>query len=438
MAHYQLSAELDYATLQLSVEEKISIPNPTSQELTTLSLVVPPNFRWNVFQLLEISWAGDQPVDNYSLQGIRLDIPVEKAWFPGERRELYLKYRISLPVINSLEGYGPNPFGYSTDVNQQVKQVNVVDWYPFLPPFQEESGWVIHQPTVYGEYLVYPTADFDVSLKVVNASRDLVVAASARDQAGRDGYRYHLEGGRNFVFSISPHYKVMEKNVNGTEVLGYIFPLYEEAGRAAFQTTVDALRLFSNRFHPYDQPTLTMVQADFDHGMEYEGLYFLNRSFFNHYDGSPASFLVAIAAHETAHQWWFGLVGNDPALEPWMDEAICTYSELLYFEEYYPDAVEWWWGNRVNYYQPQGVIDRSVYETKGYLDYRDSTYLRGAQFWDELRGAVGEEGFYLFLQAYAERFAGEFATGDDFFALLQEYAGSDVDEVLPDYFERFP
>ncbi len=436
-ASYHLTAKLDYATYQLRVTEQITVSNPSSQELTKLSLVVPPNRQQNVFHLQEISWTEGQTIDKYTLQGIRLDIPIEEAWFPGESRALSLTYQISLPVINSLKGVGPSPFGYSQN-DGVLMQINIVDWYPFVPPYREGEGWIIHEPWYYGEYLVYPTADFEVSLQVVNSPQDLVVAASAGDEGTGDEHRYHLEEGRNFVLSISPHYQVLEKEVQGTTVLGYTFPFYEDAGKAAFQATVDALKLYEDIFHPYHQSTLTMVQADFDHGMEYEGLYFLNRSFFNTYNGSPADLLVTIAAHETAHQWWYGMVGNDQALEPWIDESICTYSELLYFEAYHEEAVDWWWANRVNYFQPQGVIDRSIYETTSYLDYRDSTYLRGAQFWADLREAVGDEVLFDFLAAYAENFSGQIATGDDFFTLLREFTGSEGEDVIKTYFEKIP
>jgi aminopeptidase N len=30
--------------------------------------------------------------------------------------------------------------------------------------------------------------------------------------------------------------------------------------------------------------------------------------------------------HEVAHQWWFGIVGNDEFNEPWLDEAMAEYA----------------------------------------------------------------------------------------------------------------
>lgn len=37
----------------------------------------------------------------------------------------------------------------------------------------------------------------------------------------------------------------------------------------------------------------------------------------------------ATASHEVAHQWFYGLVGDDQARDPWLDEAFATYAEAL-------------------------------------------------------------------------------------------------------------
>jgi aminopeptidase N len=170
-----------------------------------------------------------------------------------------------------------------------------------------------------------------------------------------------------------------------------------------------------------------MVQADFNHGVEYEGMYFLSRGFFDSYSGSEQSYLVSIAVHETAHQWWYGQVANDQALEPWLDEALCTFSELAYYEQLHPESVAWWWAVRVDFYQPYGRLDRSIYGftdyADQYLEYRNATYLQGAKFLSQLKSVMGEEAFYGFLRDYAAQYRNKIATTEDFFALL----GDDLD-----------
>ena len=36
-----------------------------------------------------------------------------------------------------------------------------------------------------------------------------------------------------------------------------------------------------------------------------------------------------VAVHETAHQWFYGMVGDSQALHAWLDEAFASYAEQL-------------------------------------------------------------------------------------------------------------
>ena len=117
---------------------------------------------------------------------------------------------------------------------------------------------------------------------------------------------------------------------------------------AILNAAVRAVGLFEAKFGAYPYGSLSIVQADLNDGQEYDGLVFLATKFYNEYDGSARSNLVAIGVHEIAHQWWFGLVGSDQAMEPWLDEAMAVYSEALFYKYIYPNSSDWWWNFRVN------------------------------------------------------------------------------------------
>jgi aminopeptidase N len=322
------------------------------------------------------------------------------------------------------------PFGHTS------RQINLTDWYPFVPPYIDGQGWLVHNTWFYGEHLVYPMADFEVELRLENAPAVTLIAASALDQGDNQVHRYRLRSGRSFVLSISPEYRVLHAEVDGVHLFGYHFPLDAQAGEIAFQAAVDAFKLYSQLFGAYPYESLSLVQADFKHGMEYQGLVFVSKGFYNAYQDSPESFLVALAAHETAHQWWYGLVGNDPALEPWLDEALCTYSEHLFYEHYYPESLGWWKYARLAYYEPQGWVDISIYDAGGYRPYRDAVYLRGAQFLGELRLRMGDEAFFAFLQDYVARYSNQLASAGDFFELVAEHSNANLTWTLEQYFQH--
>ncbi len=427
---YTISATLDYAWRYLTVAQDVLIPNTSTDTLAELTLVVQPNWRPDTFNLTNISWKDGTPITTYTLDGIRLRVLLLDPFEPGETLQLSLAYEINIPPLLTSEDFGPNPFGYTH------RQTNLTDWYPFVPPYIDGEGWLVHNPWYYGEHLVYPAADFDVTIQLTNAPPKTIIAASALDRGDGDLHRYRLEGARNFVLSVSPEYRVFQEQVGDTTVLGYAFPYDVVPGEAAFKTTVKALALYNQLFGPYPFDGMTMIQADFEHGMEYSGLYFLSKAFYSIYDGTPSSYLVTIAAHETAHQWWYGLVGNDQALEPWLDEALCTYSEKLFYENLHPASLGWWEYTRVAYYEPTGWVDSTIYNTPGYRPYRDAVYLNGALFLDELRALVGEAAFYSFLRDYTARNTGKLAVGDDFFTILREHSAADWSALLVKYFDN--
>ena len=55
---------------------------------------------------------------------------------------------------------------------------------------------------------------------------------------------------------------------------------------------------------------------------------------------------------------------------------------------------------------------------------------------DELRGRMGDEAFFAFLQEYVVRFSQGIATGDGFFALVSEYSDADLGWTLEQYFQK--
>lgn len=433
---YALDVEFYYDQRSGRVEEQIIYTNNTGENLPDLRLMVALYAYRDAFRLKGLWWLGGPldglPVENPVLQNIQVIIPLQQPLQPGQSAGLRLMYEFYLPAQSAVGGERPLPIGYTH------RQANLVDWYPFIPPYQPGAGWLAFPPSYYGEHLSYDVSDFVVNLRLDSGRIDLVVAASAPAQQDGEWLRYRRESARTFALSIGHEYLSESARVGGTTVTSYFFPFNEEAGRRVLQTTRESLELYGELFGQYPHESLAVVEADFYDGMEYDGLYFLSRAFYNVHAGDPGDYLVAIAAHETAHQWWYGLVGNDQAYEPWLDEALCTYSEHIYYEHYYPEALDWWWQYRIAYYRPSGWIDTSVYNPEDtlqtYQDYRNAVYLNGAYFLDDLRRLVGDEAFFAFLKDYAVQYTHQIATGDDFFILLEQYTQADLTPLYDKYF----
>jgi hypothetical protein len=428
--HYELTAELDYYQHRLSVEERITYPNNSSEPIPDLVLIIEPARYPGVFQLNRIAWGAGEAMLDYTREIGYLHIPLEQPLGPDESVELIISYDLFLPSPSPSYYGRPVPFGYSS------RQTNLVDWYPFIPPYVTGQGWLVHDAGSFGEHLVYESADFEVNIHLSDSQTPLVIAASAPARVEDGWHHYKMEAARNFVWSVSDQYVMTTTTVDSIAVLGYYFAANARAGEAALQATAEALGLYNDLYGPYPRQSLSVVEADFLDGMEYDGLFFLSKGFYNLYSGGPADYLTAIAVHETAHQWWYSAVANDQALEPWLDEALSTYSERLYYERIHPQGLDWWWTYRIHYYQPRGWVDGSIYNPEGYLAYRDAIYLNGALFLEDLRELLGDESFFPLLRSYSDKYTRQIVTADNFFALLGDFSQEDITPLLDKYFQH--
>lgn len=425
---YKIDAVLDYYSKQIEVDQTIQVRD-WLDGIHEMALVIEVNRYTNGFELhtLEVDHTA---VKEYSLDGNQLRFNLPENLIDSGSAEIHLTYTVYLPQIPPpSEFYKPQPYGY-TD-----RQVNLVDWYAFVPPMDENKDWIIHKPPIFGEAMVYPAADYEINLTIENYSLPLIVAASSPAEQNNNTYSFSLKAARTFAISISPYYSVVESKVNGISVRSYAFNGYENQNRMALQNAAEALALFSELYGPLPLKSVSIVQADFLDGMEYDGLYFVSKAFYDLYDGTVQGYLSLITVHEMAHQWWFGVVGNDQALEPWLDEGFATFGELQYIERFYPELEDWWWSYRVNYYDPKGPIDLSIYDYSSFEAYRNAVYLRGALFLNDIRAEIGDEAFDRAMRQYYEGNQHKIAHKEDFIAAFEKASKRPSEELLRQYFE---
>ncbi len=417
--NYILYTTLDFNAHTLSIDETIRYYNNTGISLSDIVLSVQPNRYGNTFILNSIN-QDNAALTTYSLNSQRLTLNLPQALQAGTATTLTLNFNLKLPTKAST-----GLFGY--DFNQ----VNLVDWYPFVVPYI--NGWVLHDPSYFGEHLVYDSSDIEVNLKT---GTDVVIAASAPAEQNGEWTRYRLYGARTFTLSASDEFLVAESTAGSVVIRSYYFDGYQSAGNGILSAAVDAVNTYESNFAPYPYQTLAIVEADIHDGQECDGLVFLATDFYAQYNGTSRSNLITIGVHEIAHQWWFGLVGNDQATEPWLDEALATYSERIFYENNYPANISWWWQFRVDYFKPGGYVDSSVYAPSSQRGYVNAVYLNGAHFIDDLRERVGYGNFAKFLKTYATRYAHGHVTSADFFSTLRETINVDFSDLITKYFSQ--
>jgi hypothetical protein len=420
---YTLSVMLDFAGHVLSADETIGYLNSTGETLNSLVLDVEPNLWKNCFVPGSMTVNG-QAVSRVTFNGDRLEIPLVASLPPDGTLNLFLHFDLHLPAADVYHIFGYN-----------VYQTNLVDWYPFIVPYVAGQGWMLHPPANVGEHLTYDMEIFDMTLHLTNPNVQAVIAASAPGEKISYGWRYRLVNVRSFAFSVSNDFKTASTRINGVTVKSYFFESENAQGQTVLDEVGKALTTFDTLIGPDPYSSLSIVESPFYDGMEYDGLFFLSRDYYTAANGTVLNNLIDIAVHETAHQWWFGSVGNDQAMEPWLDEALATYSERLFYEKNYPE-VSAWQAFRVDAYNPAGWVDTDIYHGVNYRTYTNAVYLRGAQFLQRLRERVGDEAFFAFLKDYAAQLAGKRASSADFFSILRQHTSADLSDIISLYFQN--
>jgi aminopeptidase N len=142
-----------------------------------------------------------------------------------------------------------------------------------------------------------------------------------------------------------------------------------------------------------------------------------------------------IVAHETAHEWWHALVGNDPVREPWLDEALATYSVAVYAGDVDgPAAAQ---ATVASFRAQAGGSDditASALNYRTWAAYRGPVYYQGALFFHALRLDMGDDAFYAMLRQYVNEHRFGIATTRDLTAMAEQYAGRELDSLFIRWF----
>lgn len=410
---------VDYGARTADVSQRIIFHNLEAEPLDKLVVDVQANQWADAFSLLDLRVNGESA--DYQLDSNRLEILLVAPLQPGCWLEAALTFQLRPSAIReglrSYRGF----FGYSP------RQLNLSHFLPAVAA-RLTGDWRIHQPSGIGEQIVYERANWQVQITAKNASDKLQLAApGVVTRLGTGQWLVELSASRDFAISLSEEFILSEQQVApGLVVAVYNFAdavvnaggsrldsvshLLDEAGKA--------LDLFARYFGAYPYQRFVIVQGDFPDGMEFTGLVFVGSAWFYGFDGTPKNYLTLIAVHEVAHQWWYARVGSDSALNPWLDEALATYSEYLYIEAFYPAERNWWWSFRVAGFFPQGKVDSAVYEFTTARAYINAIYLRGVQMLQNLRDDMGDAAFMQLLWQYSQAAAGRIADPALFWSLL--------------------
>lgn len=343
---------------------------------------------------------GDISIDNVKVDGNPVAFTIEgedmdilsvptAEWFPNQKLNIEMTYSVQLANIKHRLGWTENA-------------VNLGNFYPVLCHI-DNSNYSCTPYYNIGDPFVSDCANYDVTLKI--DEKYLVASTGNLSEANAENgtvtYKYTADAVRDFAFVASDKFKKISQTVGDTTI-NYFY--YGDAdAEKSLNTAIGSYEYYTKNIGEYPYKQLSVCETDFCYGgMEYPSLVMIT-------SGSQ-SYQEAIA-HEVAHQWFYGVVGNDQIANAWMDEGLAEYLTYLYMDSCgaaklshyvlqnlqtyttYVDVLN-------NYYKSADTTFRSLADYKNDNEYVVMTYLKGSLLFNTVHETMGATKFFKALSSY--------------------------------------
>ena len=233
--------------------------------------------------------------------------------------------------------------------------------------------------------------------------------------------------------------------MGGTTVTGYANPDHIAENHEILAYATQALATYNDLFGPYPYTELDVVEVPSTVGFEFPELVLIGSQFFDDpaHAGSRVGVVELLVAHEVAHQWWHGLVGNNHHQHAFLDEGLAEYASFLYFEREHGTAAAEWHvdrGLRLHYAtmvltQGDQIVDQPSNAFPDEGTYVATVYWKAALGFAALREEVGDDAFFAGLHDYAARERFQIAGPPDLLGAFERAAGGQLEVFWRSWFE---
>ena len=435
LSEYTLSVSLNTDDQTLTVDQKLDYVNNTGTALGDIYFnLIPEAFRADGggVNMQSVSVDGENAaIEQVRGTVYRLALPSELA--DGDTAGISMLYTVMIPNIRNRFGYQENVFNLGNFIATAA--------------VYGDTGWTVEPYVDIGDAFYTETASYTVT---ITAPEGYDVAATGKETAPGS---YRAENVRDFAFCACDSWTVEETGQDGVSITLYYDGGDEKTAGQIISTAKRSLALFSEKFGPYPYDTLSIVMNRLTggvNGMEYPTLVMIAPEItlgdmeemgFDMNDKDAivpyTSSTERAVCHEIAHQWFYGVVGNDQVTEPWLDEGMCRFAEYLYQTEYPPETndpelletllEETWlkhWHDWVitvgeksndNYAPDTTYLEKDLYywQAEDPMGYSE-IYSKGAALMYEIQQQMGEDAFDSALKEYVRRFAYGIVTTESF------------------------
>lgn len=378
------------------------------------------------FHLLSARW--DEtilPINHFDPTTFSVPLPHLSA----QTFSVTLEYAVTVP---------PFPSGTYGIFSCSENTVVIAQGYPILAPWAGKGlGWVVEPALPWGDAVVAEVADYEVEIAFPPGWT--VVATGEETELEPGKVLVRGENLREFALVLVKDYEVITDEERGMPVFSWFPSEVEEGAKKALEYVAQSLDFFSKTFgeYPFREMDVVAVPLQRAAGVEFPGLILAATNYYSNFEDF---FFHFIFAHETAHQWWYALVGNNQVAEPWLDEALADYCAVLVMDE---------WGmfsETLSYLEtsfaqgrlrnPEASPFDPLWKFPDGRGYGGIVYSGGALFFLELEGAMGKEKMIEALRQCLEQYRWRIAKGTDLLSVLTEKGGEPAQAVITRWLSR--
>ena len=455
IASYQIDVKLDTLQKKLYGNEVLTFVNTSNKSVDTLFLHLYPNaFRSDTTAFMKESlfperikkqgkYRGFMEIEKVKL-GSGLDLtdrkvidetimklPLPELLPPQESLSLKIEFMVKLPEILFRMGYSGKDF-------------MIGQWFPKMAVLREDGIWNAYQYHFYSEFFAdFGTYDVSITVPmkyVVGATGYLVEEQENPDSTKT--FVFHAEGVHDFAWAASPDYKLSKRMVDGIEINFYYKPKHEKDVERIMDAVEFVLKYYNSSIGKYPYGRFTLVDAEIGLGegaMEYPTLITISPS---RLPPDKIRLDALVVFHETAHQWWYGMVASNEFEEAWLDEGFATYSGRRAIEERFGKTANLidLWGIKfsdLNEAKLSYLLDpqsdpmvKNSWEFQDFLSYNASVYSKASLLLESLEGYLGEEKMDELLKEYFRRYKFRHPRTGDFIQLAGEVSGEDLTSLF--------
>jgi hypothetical protein len=274
---------------------------------------------------------------------------------------------------------------------------------------RDGAGWHLDPYTNNGESFYTVIGDFDVTLVHPTSLLTPATGSSTETTSGSTTTTHATAAKvRDFAWAAGPFAKITTTSGKGVRVNVYsVSGISTSSANQMLTLAADSIDVHSGRFgdYPYGEVDVVLDNNFWFGGMEYPG-FVLD--------------LVSTTAlpHELAHQWFYGIVGDDEYNSPWLDESFTDYATDLYRGITGSGCGITWQSSA------EKLTNSMAYWDAHSSRYSTVVYNYGKCTLHDLRRTIGDTAMANLLKSYAQSHWYGVSTTAEFKAAAQAAAGS--------------